>query len=46
MEKYKLKFEVENSGPIEFDVTKETFNSISDFCKQNYPDIDWKTYSK
>jgi hypothetical protein len=43
MDKYKLSFEVENVGPIEFDVTESTFKAITKFCQENFPEYDWKT---
>ena len=43
MSKYKLSFHVENIGTVEFDVTEETYERIADFCKKNYPMMEWKT---
>jgi len=42
MNKYKLSFDVERIGHIEFDVSEETYHTISQYCKENFPEIEWQ----
>ena len=34
MKVYSLKFDVEGAGPVEFDVSKKTFDKINTFIKK------------
>lgn len=43
MNEYKVSFEIKDVGPIEFDVSKKTYNEISKFCKKEFPEIKWET---
>jgi len=42
MTKYEINFEVQNKGKIGFEVDSNTFETISKFCQENFPEYDWK----
>ena len=44
MNEYRVSFEVKDVGSIEFDVPEKTYNEISKFCKEEFPEIEWKTF--
>jgi len=43
MNKYKISFEIEHIGPVEFDVTEKTYHEISKFCQEKFPEVEWNT---
>lgn len=43
MKNYTIRLNVEGMDPIDFNVTKETYKKFSVYCKENYPDKDWKS---
>ena len=34
MKTYSLKFDVKDAGPVEFEVSKTTFEKVNEFCKK------------
>lgn len=42
METYTAKFSVKGMGEVEVDVSKEAYERLSKFCKEKFPDKDWK----
>jgi len=42
MTKYEINFEVQDQGKIGFDVNSATFESISKFCRKNFPEYNWQ----
>ncbi len=43
MTKYTFRFNIEGGGHVEFDLGKERFEELSEFCEKEFPDLDWKT---
>lgn len=44
--KHKITLKIKNiESPIEIDVEENTFNQISKFCQEKYPDKDWEIIS-
>ncbi|GEM_PF-4541271 len=38
-----IRFNVDGIGPIDVNVTENTYKKFSEYCKNNYPDKDWKS---
>lgn len=41
MTKYEINLEIQNEGKIGFEVDPKTFESISKYCQENFPEYDW-----
>ena len=42
MTKYEVNFEVQDHGTIGFEVNPDTFDNISKFCQENFPEYNWQ----
>lgn len=42
MTKYEINFEVQDQGKVGFEVNSNTFEKISKFCQENFPEYNWQ----
>ncbi|HXT83844.1 MAG TPA: hypothetical protein VN704_05865 [Verrucomicrobiae bacterium] len=43
MVKHTFRFTVEGGDHLDFDLTKEQFDKLSEFCEKELPELKWKT---
>lgn len=42
MTKYEINFKVQDAGKIAFEVNEDTFETISRFCQEKFPEYNWQ----